>query len=284
MPKEKPQVNIGEVIRTYRSQRSLSQGDIERRTGLLRCYLSRVENGHTVPSLETLAKIAEAMDISLADFFPGTETPRDRENSKSAWRALARRNSLPGGDQKVQHHALGWRQAAGAGDDPQDGYPDSTACGEEVDCAPAYGIAWHAPQASKLLMSSKQKDDLSARKFPGILIVEMTGVQMTGVCCCPHPNGDGRRALFGLEASFLKALYSKIEANPPPGIPAGGFFVLGNVHDQRIGNAAPPAGNSNPTKRSRQWRPWPGGSITFKRWRPRVFTSFGKQRPNSRVR
>jgi transcriptional regulator with XRE-family HTH domain len=83
MPKEKPRVNIGEVIRTYRGQRSLSQGDIERRTGLLRCYLSRVENGHTVPSLETLAKIAEAMDISLADFFPGTETPRDRETQKA---------------------------------------------------------------------------------------------------------------------------------------------------------------------------------------------------------
>lgn len=82
MPKEKPRVNIGEVIRTYRSQRGLSQGDIERRTGLLRCYLSRVENGHTVPSLETLAKIAEAMDISLADFFPGTETNRDRETQK----------------------------------------------------------------------------------------------------------------------------------------------------------------------------------------------------------
>ena len=83
MPKEKPRVNIGEVIKTYRNQRGLSQGDIERRTGLLRCYLSRVENGHTVPSLETLAKIAEAMDISLADFFPGTETPRDRETQKA---------------------------------------------------------------------------------------------------------------------------------------------------------------------------------------------------------
>lgn len=82
MPKEKPRVNIGDVIRNYRGQRGLSQGDIERRTGLLRCYLSRVENGHTVPSLETLAKIAEAMDINLADFFPGTETPRDRETQK----------------------------------------------------------------------------------------------------------------------------------------------------------------------------------------------------------
>ncbi len=82
VPKEKPKVNIGEVIRSYRGQRGLSQGDIERRTGLLRCYLSRVENGHTVPSLETLAKIAEAMDIGLADFFPGTETPRDRDTQK----------------------------------------------------------------------------------------------------------------------------------------------------------------------------------------------------------
>ena len=82
MPKEKPKVNIGEVIRSYRGQRGLSQGDIERRTGLLRCYLSRVENGHTVPSLETLAKIAEAMEIALADFFPGAETPRDRDTQK----------------------------------------------------------------------------------------------------------------------------------------------------------------------------------------------------------
>ena len=69
MPKEKPRVNIGEVIKTYRSQRGLSQGDIERRTGLLRCYLSRVENGHTVPSLETLQKIARALDLQLSEFF-----------------------------------------------------------------------------------------------------------------------------------------------------------------------------------------------------------------------
>ena len=69
MPKEKPKVNIGEVIRSYRGQRGLSQGDIERRTGLLRCYLSRVENGHTVPSLETLQKIARALDLQLSEFF-----------------------------------------------------------------------------------------------------------------------------------------------------------------------------------------------------------------------
>jgi transcriptional regulator with XRE-family HTH domain len=82
VPKEKPKVNIGGVIRSYRTERGLSQGDIERRTGLLRCYLSRVENGHTVPSLETLAKIAEAMEITLADFFPGSESQFERDSKR----------------------------------------------------------------------------------------------------------------------------------------------------------------------------------------------------------
>jgi transcriptional regulator with XRE-family HTH domain len=62
-------MNIGETIRNYRLQKGMSQGDIEKRTGLLRCYLSRVENGHTIPSLDTLAKIATAMDVPLAHFF-----------------------------------------------------------------------------------------------------------------------------------------------------------------------------------------------------------------------
>ena len=62
-------MKIGETIRNNRLQRSMSQGDIEKRTGLLRCYLSRVENGHTIPSLDTLAKIAGAMDLALSQFF-----------------------------------------------------------------------------------------------------------------------------------------------------------------------------------------------------------------------
>lgn len=62
-------INIGETIRGFRLQKGLSQGDIEKRTGLLRCYLSRVENGHTIPSLETLQKIAGALDLPLSHFF-----------------------------------------------------------------------------------------------------------------------------------------------------------------------------------------------------------------------
>jgi transcriptional regulator with XRE-family HTH domain len=64
-----PTMNIGETIRNYRLQKGMSQGDIEKRTGLLRCYLSRVENGHTIPSLDTLSKIAGAMELPLSQFF-----------------------------------------------------------------------------------------------------------------------------------------------------------------------------------------------------------------------
>jgi len=62
-------LKIGTTIRGVRLQKGMSQGDIEKRTGLLRCYLSRVENGHTVPSLDTLYKIAGALDVPMAHFF-----------------------------------------------------------------------------------------------------------------------------------------------------------------------------------------------------------------------
>ena len=78
-------MNIGQTIRNYRLQKGMSQGDIEKRTGLLRCYLSRVENGHTIPSLETLAKIATAMDLPLAQFFH----EKDGDNGSKAAPHLA---------------------------------------------------------------------------------------------------------------------------------------------------------------------------------------------------
>jgi transcriptional regulator with XRE-family HTH domain len=60
---------IGERLRALREERKLSQGHIEKRTGLLRCYVSRVENGHTVPAIETLEKWARALDVPLYQLF-----------------------------------------------------------------------------------------------------------------------------------------------------------------------------------------------------------------------
>jgi transcriptional regulator with XRE-family HTH domain len=67
---------IGTRLRQLREQKQLSQGDIEERTGLLRCYISRVENGRTVPSLETLERFAGVLDVPLYQlFFSGDEVP-----------------------------------------------------------------------------------------------------------------------------------------------------------------------------------------------------------------
>jgi transcriptional regulator with XRE-family HTH domain len=63
-------------LRELRESKNLSQGDIEKRTGLLRCYTSRVENGHTVPNVETLEKYARALEIPLYRlFYDGAEPP-----------------------------------------------------------------------------------------------------------------------------------------------------------------------------------------------------------------
>ena len=67
---------IGTRLKKLREDRTLSQGDIEKRTGLLRCYISRVENGHTVPSLETLERLAAALEIPLyLLFYEGDTEP-----------------------------------------------------------------------------------------------------------------------------------------------------------------------------------------------------------------
>jgi transcriptional regulator with XRE-family HTH domain len=62
-------MEIGARLRELREGRRLSQGDIEERTGLMRCYISRVECGHTIPSLETLEKISKALDLELYQLF-----------------------------------------------------------------------------------------------------------------------------------------------------------------------------------------------------------------------
>ena len=68
---------IGDRLRELRVAKKLSQGDIEKRTGLLRCYISRVENGHTVPAIETLEKMARALEVPLYQlFYDGEEPPK----------------------------------------------------------------------------------------------------------------------------------------------------------------------------------------------------------------
>jgi len=99
---------IGDRLKELREAKELSQGDIEKRTGLLRCYISRVENNHTVPAVQTLEKFARALEVPMYQLFhaggipphvhkPKLEdhdtwgmTGRDREYVSTLQKALGR--------------------------------------------------------------------------------------------------------------------------------------------------------------------------------------------------
>jgi len=79
---------IGDRLRLLREQKQFSQGEIEKRTGLLRCYISRVENGHTVPAVETLEKFARALEVPLYQiFYDGEEVPKPANVSRRKGKA-----------------------------------------------------------------------------------------------------------------------------------------------------------------------------------------------------
>jgi len=89
---------IGERLRQIREQKNLSQGDIERKTGLLRCYISRVENGHTVPAVGTLEKMARALEVPLYQLFYDGENPpaipalpKQEKGAAAEWGASGKR-------------------------------------------------------------------------------------------------------------------------------------------------------------------------------------------------
>ena len=71
---------IGDRLRALREEKRLSQGDIEKRTGLLRCYISRVENGHTVPAIETIEKLARALEVPMYQVFYDGDKPPELPN------------------------------------------------------------------------------------------------------------------------------------------------------------------------------------------------------------
>lgn len=73
-------VTIGDRLRALREEKELSEGQIEDRTGLLRNYISRVENGHTTPAIETLEKLAWALEIPLYRLFYDGEDPPNLPN------------------------------------------------------------------------------------------------------------------------------------------------------------------------------------------------------------
>ncbi len=90
-------MQIGHRLRELREAKKLSQGDIEKRTGLLRCYTSRVENGYTIPSVQTLEKYASALEVPLYMVFCDGSGPMKNQSfpktkAISEWGTRGREN------------------------------------------------------------------------------------------------------------------------------------------------------------------------------------------------
>ncbi len=92
---------IGRRLREIREAKNLSQGDIEHRTSLIRCYVSRVENGHTVPAVETLEKFARALEVPVYALFYDEEQPKLPSGKSSEYGRDAR-------ELEQLRHALAW--------------------------------------------------------------------------------------------------------------------------------------------------------------------------------
>src|ERR1700756_1510178 len=71
---------IGDRLKELRESKNLSQGAFVNGKGLLRCYISRVENGHTVPAIETLEKMARALEVPMYQLFYDGEKPPELPN------------------------------------------------------------------------------------------------------------------------------------------------------------------------------------------------------------
>jgi len=105
---------IGDSLKAPREQKNLSQGDIEKRTGLIRVYVSWVENGHTVPALETLEKFAGAREVPMYSYFM---TAKSHPNQMPRCRSRVMGSSVR--DAKTLQNFRRLMSRADDGDEPQ---------------------------------------------------------------------------------------------------------------------------------------------------------------------
>jgi transcriptional regulator with XRE-family HTH domain len=67
--KEAPSVNVGNRLRELREERNISMRKLATKSGLSANALSMIERGKTSPSVSTLYKLAEAMEVDITAFF-----------------------------------------------------------------------------------------------------------------------------------------------------------------------------------------------------------------------
>jgi transcriptional regulator with XRE-family HTH domain len=76
-------INVGGRLKAERKARRFSQADLEQRCGLPRCRISWLENGRAVPTIETLEKLCDALEIPLHQLFGEGDQPAKKARTAS---------------------------------------------------------------------------------------------------------------------------------------------------------------------------------------------------------
>ena len=60
-------VKLGKNLKRIRMEKGISQGEIARTLKVGRSFITNIENGKTNPTLDTIAKIAKAIGVSVGE-------------------------------------------------------------------------------------------------------------------------------------------------------------------------------------------------------------------------
>lgn len=85
------------LLRTVRRQRGLTLEGLAERTGLTKSYLSKIERSRSTPSIATAIKVAQALDVDVAQLFSersnedkiAVDRAADRSADRQRYRAVA---------------------------------------------------------------------------------------------------------------------------------------------------------------------------------------------------
>jgi transcriptional regulator with XRE-family HTH domain len=58
---------LGKNLKRIRTEKGISQGDIVRKLGMPKSFVSSIENGKTNPTLATIAKLAKALGVQIEE-------------------------------------------------------------------------------------------------------------------------------------------------------------------------------------------------------------------------
>jgi len=75
-------------IKAIRTRNGVSQMDLSLRSNLSQSFIANLEKGKKQPSVLTLIRIADALNVSPQDFFPESVNPNTKEQTKEKIRKL----------------------------------------------------------------------------------------------------------------------------------------------------------------------------------------------------